>query len=110
MGRESRLGNKRIGAPEARRVTNQLQTADKLLRGAPTARELDRHHATKSVEHRLRNVVIRMRRKARVVHRANFLLADTPLGDTHRVFIVTTNANVERLEAAVEEPRRKWIG
>jgi hypothetical protein len=83
-------------------VANDLELTQEFLGGGGPARELDRHHPAKAVHQGLGRLVIGMGREPRIMHPTNLLSVAAPLGDAHRVFVVTLDAYVERLDSALE--------
>src|SRR4051812_25452985 len=108
--RETRLRYHRVDAAQTRGVLDQTESSQEPLRAAAAANELDRQHAAEAIEKRPGYFVVRMVFEPRIMHVPNLLAAVTPLGDSARVLVLSRDADVDRLEPALEEPAGEGIG
>src|SRR4051812_38918027 len=91
-------------------MSEDLEAVDEAHRRWTAAFKLQRHHSAKTVEQCLRNLVVGMRRQARVVHLRKLGTFRAPIGDAHRVLVLPLHAYFERLKSALQQPAPKWIG
>src|SRR5438105_7581212 len=107
--REARFRNERVHAAETWRVSKQLELPHEPLGGARSAREFERHHTAEPIKKCARDLVVRVRGQSRVVDALDLLSLGAPLREPQRVFVLPTNADVECLQAALEQPAAEWV-
>src|SRR5690348_9661535 len=108
--REARLRDEGVHAAKAGCMADQLELSQKSFCGARATGQLEGHHTTEPIKKRASNLVVRMRRKTRVMDAFDLLTLRAPLGDSHCVLVLSSNANVERLDSTLEEPAGERIG
>ena len=98
MGGENRQATEALDAAEAGGALDQLKTVERSAGGPLAAQQVHAYHAPESGHLPLRDGVILVRRKARVVHARHPWMPFERRGHGHRGDVVALHPDLERLE------------